>query len=59
MRIIVSALLALSVLAVAAPAGALDAKSLFGQQERESGGSSGSYPGSPVHKSGLVPMAPE
>jgi hypothetical protein len=42
MRILVTALLALSVLAgIAAPASAFDAKSFFGQQERESGGSSG------------------
>jgi hypothetical protein len=41
MRTLVSALLALSVLAgVAAPASAFDAKSFFSQQERESGGSS-------------------
>ena len=39
MRVIVSALLALSVLAgVAAPASAFDAKSFFEQQSRESGG---------------------
>jgi hypothetical protein len=42
MRILLTALLALSVLAgIAAPASAFDVKSLFGQQERESGGSSG------------------
>ena len=42
MRILVSALLAASVLAgIAAPAGAaFDAKKFFEQQERESGGSS-------------------
>jgi hypothetical protein len=40
MKIIASALIALSVLAgIAAPAGAFDAKSLYGQLERESGGS--------------------
>jgi hypothetical protein len=50
MPILISALLALSVLAgIAAPASAIDAKSVFGQQERESDGSSGSYPGSPAH----------
>jgi len=42
MRALVSALLALSVLAgvagVAAPASALDAKSFFEQQDRQSGG---------------------
>ena len=38
MRTLVSALLALSVLAgIAAPASAFDAKSFFQQQERESG----------------------
>jgi len=38
MRILASALLALSVLAgVAAPASAFDAKSFFDQQERQSG----------------------
>jgi hypothetical protein len=44
MRIIlVTALLALSVLAgMVAPASAFDAKSFFGQQEREAGGTSGS-----------------
>jgi hypothetical protein len=42
MRILVTALLALSVLAgVAAPASAFDAKSLFGQLDRESSGTSG------------------
>jgi hypothetical protein len=41
MKIILSALVALSVLAgIAAPASAFDAKSFWGQQERESGGSS-------------------
>jgi hypothetical protein len=41
MRTLVSALLALSVLAgIAAPASAFDAKSFYAQQERESGGSS-------------------
>jgi hypothetical protein len=41
MKIIASALIALSVLAgVAAPAGAFDAKSLFQQLDRESGGGS-------------------
>jgi hypothetical protein len=41
MRTLASALLALSVLAaVAAPASAFDAKSLFTQLDRESGGSS-------------------
>jgi TolA-binding protein len=41
MRTFVSALLALSVLAgVAAPASAFDAKSLFQQLDRESGGGS-------------------
>ena len=56
MRILVTALFALSVLvSIAAPASAFDAKSLFGQLDHESGGTSGS----PVHKSGLVPMAPE
>jgi hypothetical protein len=55
LRILVTALFALSVLAgIAAPASAFDAKSLFGQLDHESGGTSGS----PVHKSGLVPMAP-
>ena len=40
MKIIASALIALSVLAgIAAPAGAFDAKNLYGQLERESGGS--------------------
>ena len=40
--ILVSALLALSVLAgIAAPASAFDAKSLYSQLERQSGGSSG------------------
>jgi hypothetical protein len=39
MKTIVSALVALSVLAgVAAPASALDAKSFYEQQERQSGG---------------------
>ena len=39
MQIIVSALIALSVLAgIAAPASALDAKSFYEQQERNSGG---------------------
>jgi len=39
MRSLVSALLALSVLAgVAAPASAFDAKSFYEQQERQSGG---------------------
>ena len=39
MKIILSALIALSVLAsVAAPASAFDAKSLYGQLDRESGG---------------------
>ena len=39
MKSIVSALIALSVLAaVAAPASAFDAKSFFEQQERQSGG---------------------
>jgi hypothetical protein len=42
MRILVTALLALSVLAgIAAPANALDPKSLFDQLDRESGGTSG------------------
>jgi hypothetical protein len=42
MRIVVSALLALSVLTgIAAPASAFDAKSFFAQQNRQSGGSSG------------------
>jgi hypothetical protein len=41
MKIIASALIALSVLAgVSAPASAFDAKSLFQQLDRESGGSS-------------------
>jgi hypothetical protein len=41
MKIILSALVALSVLAgVAAPASAFDAKSLYGQLDRESGGGS-------------------
>jgi hypothetical protein len=41
MKIIASALIALSVLAsIAAPASAFDAKSLYGQLDRESGGSS-------------------
>jgi hypothetical protein len=41
MKIIVSALVALSVLAgVAAPTSAFDAKSLYEQLDRESGGSS-------------------
>ena len=41
MKIIASALIALSVLAgIAAPASAFDAKSLFGQLDRESGGGS-------------------
>jgi hypothetical protein len=41
MKIIASALIALSVLAgVAAPASAFDAKSLFQQLDRESGGGS-------------------
>jgi hypothetical protein len=41
MKIILSALIALSVLAsVAAPASAFDAKSLYGQLDRESGGGS-------------------
>jgi hypothetical protein len=41
MKIIVSAVIALSVLAgIAAPASAFDAKGLYGQLERESGGSS-------------------
>jgi hypothetical protein len=40
MKIIVSTLVALSVLAAfAAPSNALDAKSFFEQQERQSGGS--------------------
>jgi len=40
--ILISALLALSVLAgIAAPASAFDAKSLYSQLERQSGGSSG------------------
>ena len=39
MKIIASALIALSVLAgIAAPASAFDAKSLYGQMDRESGG---------------------
>jgi hypothetical protein len=39
MKIVASALIALSVLAgVAAPAGAFDAKSFFQQLDRESGG---------------------
>ena len=39
MKIIVSALIALSVLAgIAAPTSAFDAKSLYGQLDRESGG---------------------
>jgi hypothetical protein len=42
MRILVTALLALSVLAgIAAPACAFDAKDFFGQLDREKGGSSG------------------
>ena len=42
MRILVTALLTLSVLAgFAAPASAFDVKSFFGQLERESGTSSG------------------
>jgi len=42
MRILVTAFLALSVLTgIAAPVSAFDAKSLFGDQERYSGGSSG------------------
>jgi len=42
MRILVTALLALSVLAgIAEPASAFDAKSLFDHLQRESGGSSG------------------
>lgn len=41
MKIIASALIALSVLAgIAAPVGAFDAKSLYGQLERELGGGS-------------------
>ena len=41
MKIIVSAVIALSVLAgIAAPASAFDAKGFYGQLERESGGSS-------------------
>ena len=41
MKIIVSALIALSLLAgIAAPAGAFDAKSLYDQLDRESGGGS-------------------
>jgi hypothetical protein len=41
MKILLSALIALSVLAgVAAPVGAFDAKSLYGQLDRESGGGS-------------------
>ena len=41
MKIILSALVALSVLAsIAAPASAFDAKGFYGQLERESGGSS-------------------
>ena len=41
MKTIVPVLVALSVLAgIAAPAGAFDAKSLYGQLERESGGGS-------------------
>jgi hypothetical protein len=39
MKIIVSALIALSVLAgIAAPAGAFDAKSFYEQQDRQAGG---------------------
>ena len=46
MRILVTALLALSVLAgIAAPASAFDATDLFGQLDRQSG----SNPGSPAH----------
>ena len=42
MKVIVSTLIALSVLAgLAAPASALDAKAFWEQQERQSGGSSG------------------
>jgi hypothetical protein len=42
MRILVSALLALSVLAgIVAPASALDAKNFFDRQARESGGATG------------------
>jgi hypothetical protein len=41
MKIIASTLIALSVLVgIAAPAGAFDAKSFYGQLERESGGGS-------------------
>ena len=41
MKTIISALIALSVLAgIAAPAGAFDAKSFYEQQDRNSGGSS-------------------
>ena len=41
MKMIVSALVALTVLAgIAAPASAFDAKSLYGQFDRESGGGS-------------------
>ena len=43
MKTILSAIVALSVLTgVAASANAFDAKSFFGQQEREAGGTSGS-----------------
>jgi hypothetical protein len=42
MRILVSALLALSVLAgIGAPAGAFDTKRFFEQMDRQSGGSTG------------------
>jgi hypothetical protein len=40
MKIVLSALVALSVLAGIAPASAFDAKSLYGQLDRESGGGS-------------------
>jgi hypothetical protein len=51
----VTALLARSALAsVATPSRALlNGERLFGQQERESGGSSSGYPGSPVDESEL------